>query len=191
MSTLGVPSAGVIKAEIKREKYKQLYKKVLRSTVYTLIIVAAIAVLIATLLLPVVQITGTSMEPSLVEGDIVALIKTDNLERGDLCAFYYSNKILIKRVIGKPGDVIIIDTDGTVYVNGTPIDEPYITDPGFGECDIEFPFTVPSGEYFMMGDKRQTSIDSRNSVIGTIPTDEIVGKIFLKIWPLNEFKFID
>ncbi len=155
----------------------------LKSTVYALVIVAAVAVIIATLILPVVQITGTSMEPTLEEGDIVVLIKTDDLERGDLCAFSYSNKILIKRVIGLPGDYIHIDADGNVFVNGKQIDEPYVTNKSLGDADIEFPYQVPENRYFMLGDHRDTSVDSRNSVIGCIATDQMVGKILFKLWP--------
>jgi len=118
-------------------------------------------------------------------------VKSSELERGDLCGFSYSNKVLIKRVIGLPGDVIAIDAEGTVYVNGEVIDEPYITEKGLGECDLEFPYTVPENEYFLMGDKRTTSIDSRSTVIGCIAKDQIIGRLFLKVWPLSELSFID
>lgn len=184
-------SAEAIESEIKREKYKLRYKRILKSAVYSLIVVAAIAALIATLVLPVLQISGTSMEPTLNNGEIVVLFKTSHLKRGDLCGFSYSNKILIKRVIGLPGDTIVIDKNGTVEVNGETLDEPYITEPGLGECDIEFPYTVPENEFFLMGDHRATSIDSRNTVIGCVPQDQIVGKIFLKVWPLSDFSFIN
>lgn len=180
------PSAEAVEAELKREKYKQRYKAILKSTVYTLIVVASIAVLIATLVLPVLQISGESMEPTLSNGDIAVLVKTKRFERGDLCAFYYSNKILIKRVIGLPGDQIVIDAEGTVYVNNEPIDEPYISDKAFGECDIEFPFEVPEEQLFVLGDKRSTSIDSRNTVIGCIARDDILGKIIFRVWPFGK-----
>ncbi len=180
-----MPSASDIEGEIKREAYKRRYKRVLKSTVYALIIVAAIAVLIATLVLPVVQITGTSMEPTLKEGDIVVLLKTDRLKQGDLCAFSYSNKILIKRVIGLPGDYIDIDGDGNVSVNGTLLDEPYVSNQSLGDSDISYPYQVPENHYFMMGDHRDTSIDSRNTVIGCISTEQMVGKILFTIWPLS------
>ena len=185
-----LPSVGEIKTELKRERNKIRYRRVLKSTVYALVIVAAVAALIATLVLPVLQISGTSMEPTLNNGEIVVLVKTANLKRGDLCGFSYSNKILIKRVIGEPGDVLVVDAEGNVWVNGTQLDEPYITDKSFGECDIEFPYTVPENEYFLMGDHRETSIDSRNSVIGCVPRDQIVGKIFLKVWPLKKISLI-
>ena len=188
---ISLPTVEALKAEIKREKIKQLYIKLLKSTIYALIVVAAIAVLIATLVLPVVQITGTSMEPGLSEGDIVVLVKTKHMERGDLCAFYYSNKVLIKRVIGLPGDYIEMDSQGNVYVNGELLEESYLTEKAFGECDIEFPYQVPESQYFVMGDQRATSIDSRSTVIGCVPYDQMVGKLFLRVWPFSKLAFID
>ncbi len=186
-----LPSVGAIETELKRERYKRRYKRILKSTVYALIIVAAVAVLIATLILPVLQISGTSMEPTLHDDDIVVLIKSKELKRGDLCGFYYSNKILIKRVIALPGEVISIDTEGNVVVNGEELNEPYVSEKGLGECDVEFPFEVPEGEYFLMGDHRQTSIDSRSSVIGCVARDEIIGRIVFKVWPLSDFGFLE
>jgi len=187
---MDLPSLEILKKELKREKYKRRFRRVLRLTVNNLIVVAAVAALIATLVLPVLQIAGTSMEPSLNDGDIVVLVKTDNLETGDLCAFYYSNKILIKRVIGVPGDYIYIDKEGTVFVNNIELEEPYINQKALGECDIEFPYQVTENNYFMMGDHRDTSIDSRSSIIGCIAEDQMIGKIICKVWPLSEFEFI-
>ncbi len=181
---IDVPSIEEVKTEIKRVRFKSRYFRILRSTINILIVTAAVAALIATLVLPVVQITGTSMEPTLSEGDIVVLMKTDSLHRGDLCAFAYSNKILIKRVIGLPGEFINIDNEGTVYINGEKIDEPYLITKGLGDTDIDFPFQVPDNQYFMLGDQRDTSVDSRNTVIGCITTDQMVGKILFKVWPL-------
>lgn len=184
-----LPSAKLIAAELKRERNRRRFRQIIKNAVYALIVVAAVAVLITTLILPVLQIAGTSMEPTLNNGEIVVLIKTDKLQRGDLCGFSYSNKILIKRVIGLPGDVIIIDPQGGVWINGELLEEPYISEPGLGECDIEFPYTVPEEAYFLMGDHRLTSIDSRSTVIGCIPKDQIIGKLFFKIWPLDKFEF--
>ncbi len=186
-----LPPIDALQKELKRERYKRRFRKLLRSTVNALIVVAAVAALVATLILPVLQISGTSMEPNLKDGNIVLLVKKKDLQTGDLCAFYYSNKILIKRVIATPGDYIWIEPDGTVFLNGNPLDEPYISRKALGECDVEFPYQVPENCYFVMGDKRETSIDSRSSVIGCIPDDQIVGKIFCKFWPLSEFEFID
>lgn len=185
-----MPQLDDLQKELKRERYKRRFRRMLRSTLYALIVVAAVAALIATLILPVLQIAGTSMEPNLNDGDIVLLVKSKNLDTGDLCAFYYSNKVLIKRIIGKPGDQIWIEADGTVFVNGEPLDEPYISKKALGECDVEFPYEVPENSYFVMGDRRETSIDSRSTVIGCVPKDQIIGKIFCKFWPLTEFKFI-
>lgn len=190
-SNQGLPPIDALQKELKREQYKRRFRKLLKSTVNALIVVAAVAALVATLILPVLQIAGTSMEPNLNDGDIVLLVKKKNLQTGDLCAFYYSNKILIKRVIATPGDYIWIESDGTVFLNGNPLDEPYISEKALGECDVEFPYQVPENCYFVMGDKRETSIDSRSSVIGCIPEDQIVGKIFCKFWPLSDFEFID
>ena len=186
-----VPQLDALQKELKRERYKRRFHRLLRSTVNALIVVAAVAALVATLILPVLQIAGTSMEPNLNDGDIVLLVKKKDLQTGDLCAFYYSNKILIKRVIATPGDYIWIESDGTVFLTGNPLDEPYISEKALGECDVEFPYQVPENCYFVMGEKRETSVDSRSSVIGCIPEDQIVGKIFCKVWPLSEFEFID
>jgi signal peptidase I len=186
-----LPAIDDLQAELKRERYKRRFRKLLRSTVNALIVVAAVATLVATLILPVLQIAGTSMEPTLNDGDIVLLVKKKDLQTGDLCAFYYSNKILVKRVIATPGDYIWLESDGTVYLNGEPLDEPYITQKALGECDVEFPYQVPENNYFVIGDQRETSVDSRSSVIGCIPEDQIVGKIFCKFWPLSEFEFVD
>jgi len=189
-STEELPAVDDLQKELKRERYKRRFRKILRRTLSALIVVAAVAALIATLILPVLQIAGTSMEPTLSDGDIVLLVKKKDMQKGDLCAFYYSNKILIKRVIATPGDYIWIEPDGTVFLNGKELKEPYVTKKALGECDIEFPYQVPESSYFVMGDKRESSIDSRSSVIGCIPKNQIVGKIFCKFWPLSEFKFI-
>lgn len=189
-NTIDFPSLEILKKELKRERYKRRFRRILRSTVNALIVVAAVAALIATLVLPVLQIAGISMEPNLNDGDVVVLMKTNRLSTGDLCAFYYSNKILIKRIIGAPGDFLWINDDGTVYLNGSELSEPYISQKSLGECDIEFPYQVPENYYFMMGDHRETSIDSRSSVIGCIAEDQIIGKILFRIWPLNDFLWV-
>ena len=186
-----IPTAEQIEAEILREKYNRKYKQVLRSTMYSLIVVAAVAVLVATLALPVLQISGSSMEPTLNDEEIVVLLKTTNLKREELCCFSYQNKLLIKRVIGLPGDKINIDENGNVYVNNELLDEPYVTDKALGECDITFPCYVTDNHYFVLGDHRSTSIDSRSSVIGLVSEDYIVGKIFFRIWPFDSISMVD
>ena len=186
---VSLPTKSQVETERKRYRRKKAYNKALRGTVYVLTIVAAVAVLIATLVLPVLQIEGTSMEPTLSNGDIVLLTKTTRFDRGDLCGFTRNNKLLIKRVIGLPGDWIEIDTDGTIYLNGEKLEEPYVERKALGECDLEFPFQVPQEQYFVVGDMRESSIDSRNTVIGCIPKDQIVGKVFFRIWPFKAIKF--
>lgn len=188
--TQALPELSALRQELRREKYKRRFRRLLKSTVDALIVVAAVAAIIATLVLPVLQIAGTSMEPTLNDGDIVILAKTDKLRTGDLCAFYYSNKILIKRVIAVPGDYLWIEPDGTVFVNGTELSEPYVDAPALGECDIEFPYQVPENAFFMMGDQRETSVDSRSSVIGCIQADHTIGKILFKLWPLSELEWL-
>lgn len=188
---LQFPTSVQIEKAIAKEKYSRKYKKVLKSTFSSLIVVAAIAVLIATLALPVLQIEGSSMEPTLKDDEIVVLLKTSRLQRGQLCCFSYQNKLLIKRIIGVPGDNIVIDENGFVFVNGELLDEPYIVDRAYGECDIEFPFIVTDNHYFILGDHRSTSIDSRSTVVGLVSGDQIVGKIFFKIWPFKEMGMID
>lgn len=180
-----IPSVELLETEIKRVKYRNRYRTVLKSTVYTLITVAAVAVLVATLWLPVLQIYGSSMTPTLQDGEIVFSVKTSNMEQGDVIAFYYNNKILVKRVIAGPGDWVNIDEDGTVYVNDVELDEPYLTEKAFGDADIELPYQVPDGKVFVMGDQRATSVDSRHTTVGCVTEEQIVGKIIFRIWPLE------
>ena len=186
---VSLPTKKQVETERKRYRRQKAYNKALSGTVYVLTIVAAVAVLIATLVLPVLQIEGTSMEPTLYNGDIVLLMKTNRFDRGGLCGFTWNNKLLIKRVIGVPGDWIEIDTDGTVYLNGEKLDEPYVEQKALGECDLEFPYQVPQEQYFVIGDMRESSIDSRNTVIGCIPKDQIVGKVFFRVWPFSRLRF--
>ena len=186
-----LPTKKQIETERKRYRRQKAYNKALSGTVYVLTIVAAVAVLIATLVLPVLQIEGTSMSPTLANGDIVLLTKTTSFDRGELCGFSWNNKLLIKRVIGLPGDWIEIDTDGTVYLNGEQLDEPYAEQLAVGECDLEFPFQVPQEQYFVLGDMRESSIDSRNTLIGCVEKDQIVGKVFFRIWPFKTIRIFE
>ncbi|MBQ3194546.1 MAG: signal peptidase I [Oscillospiraceae bacterium] len=185
------PSVSELETELRRVKYQRRYNTVLKSTVYTLITVAAVAVLVATLWLPVLQIYGSSMTPTLEDGQIVFSVKTGSMEQGDVIAFYYNNKILIKRVIANPGDWVNITEDGTVYVNDWLLEEPYLTEKAFGDADIEFPYQVPDGKIFVMGDHRATSADSRHTAVGCVAPDQIVGRIVFRVWPLNQIGFIE
>ena len=180
-----MPSTQQLEAELNRVKYRSRYRSVFRSTVYTLITVAAVSILVATLWLPVLQIYGSSMTPTLQDGEIIFSVKTSEFEPGEIVAFYYNNKILVKRVICGPGDWIDIDEDGTVYVNEVRLEEPYLTEKTLGDCNIDLPFQVPDGKVFVMGDHRSTSVDSRNTAVGCVAQEQIVGKIIFRIWPLN------
>lgn len=182
-----MPSLEQMEAEVKRLRYRSRYRSVLRSTFYSLVVVAAIAVLIATIWLPVLQIYGESMTPTLDEGDIVVSIKGSDFEQGDLIAFYLGNKILVKRCIAGPGQWVDIDKDGNVYVDDRLLNEPYLTERSFGDCNIDLPYQVPENRYFCMGDHRATSVDSRHTEVGCVSEEQIVGKIAFRVWPLTGF----
>ena len=184
---LTLPTPQQLEQELGRVKYRKRYRRVLRSTIYTLITVAAVAVLVATLLLPVLQIYGSSMAPTLSDRDIVLTLKTSKLESGDVVAFYYNNKILVKRVIAQAGDWIDITPEGDVYVNGELLDEPYLDEKALGDCNIELPYQVPESRIFVMGDHRSISVDSRNTAVGCVAEEQIVGKLIFRVWPLSLF----
>lgn len=187
VSVENIPELSQLEAELNRENYKRRYRTVLRSTIYSLIVVAACAILVAVLWMPVLRIYGTSMTPTINAGEIVISLKGSKFQRGDLVAMYYSNKLLVKRVIAFPGEWINIDEDGNVYINEEPLDEPYLTEKALGDCDIELPYQIPDDHYFVMGDHRSVSADSRSSVIGSIPSEDIVGRIVFRVWPMEVF----
>jgi signal peptidase I len=181
------PSLDQLEAELKRSQYKRKYGKTVRSTLFSLVVVAAIAVLVATLWMPVLRISGSSMVPTLSEGQVVITVKTSNLQAGDIVAFYQGNKLLIKRYIAGPGQWVNIDAEGNVSVDGELLDEPYLVEKAYGETNIELPYQVPENRYFLMGDNRDVSVDSRNTSVGAVAEDQVVGKVVFRIWPLSEF----
>lgn len=182
-------TSGVIEEELKRIDYRTRYIKLLKNTVFILIVVAAISTIIASFVISVLEINGASMNPTLDEGQLVVAYRSD-IEKNDLVAFYQGNKILVKRVIARQGDFVNITDDGDVFVNGKVVKEPYVNKKSLGNTDIEYPYQVPDGHYFVLGDKRDTSIDSRNSAIGAVSKEDILGKVVIRIWPLNKLGII-
>lgn len=189
--TPDTPTVDQLKSELERVTYQKRYRSVLRSTVYTLLISAACAVLIATVFLPILQIYGSSMTPTLGEGDIVVSVKGMDFEVGDLISFYVGNKLLVKRYIAGPGQWVDIDDEGNVYVDDVLIDEPYVFEKALGDCNIELPYQVPESRYFVLGDHRISSVDSRNTSVGCVGEDQIVGKIVFRIWPFSRFGAVE
>ena len=185
------PTSQEVEQELGREQFKRRYQKTLRSTIFALVTAAAAAVLVATLWLPVLRIYGSSMEPTFEEGQIVLSLKESELELGDVVAFYYGNKVLLKRVIAGPGSWVDIKEDGTVYVDGQILDEPYLSEKAYGISDLEYPYQVPEDTYFLMGDHRETSVDSRHSSVGCISQDQIVGRVVFRVWPFEVFGTVE
>lgn len=184
------PTVEQLEGELLRDRHKRSYRSTLLSTISALVIVAAIAVLVSMLALPVLQVVGESMTPSLFQGEIVVAPKGTAFQKGDVIAFYYNNKILVKRVIANAGEWVNIDADGNVFINDVPLEEPYITEKAFGDCNITLPYQVPDGKIFVMGDHRATSSDSRNTAVGCVSQEQVVGRVVLRIWPLNRISFI-
>ena len=190
-TAVNIPSIEQIESERDRLRYRSRYSRTLKSTIAVLVVVAALAVLIATLWMPVLRIYGTSMVPTLSDGQIVISVKTESFEPGDIAAFYLGNKLLIKRYIAGPGEWVNLDEAGNVYLNGEPLDEPYLTEKSFGQTDIELPYQVPDERYFLMGDNRDVSVDSRNTSVGCVAKEQIVGKVVFRIWPLRDFGSVE
>ena len=186
-ASVELPTTEQIEKERARLRHKSRYSRTLRSTIAILVVVAAVAVLVATLWMPVLRIYGSSMAPTLEDGQIVISLKTTDFKTGDIAAFYYGNKLLIKRYIAGASDWVYIDEDGTVSVNSIELDEPYLAEKALGQTDIELPYQVPDKRYFLMGDNRESSVDSRNTAVGCASDDQIVGKVVYCIWPLDRF----
>lgn len=184
---MDLPTAEQLEQELKRLKYRHSFAFTLRSTVASLIVVAAIAVMISTMIMPVLRVTGTSMTPTLQNDQVIICNKLAECQKGDVVAFYYNNKVLIKRVIGVAGDIIDISGDGVVSVNGEPLDEPYVSELALGECDIELPYQVPDNRIFVMGDHRSVSIDSRSTSVGCVAIENVIGKVLLRVYPIDSF----
>lgn len=182
---VSLPSPEQVSRAYQQDQYRKRYKRAFISTLSVLAVIAAVAVLVSTLFLPVIQVSGNSMEPTLSDGDVLVLLKSKHYERSQLCCISWQNKMLLKRIIGLPGDVVSIDIEGNVSVNGVLLDEPYVSDKTLGECDVTFPCQVPEGKVFVLGDHRSTSIDSRSSEIGCVDQDQIVGFVLFQVWPIG------
>lgn len=177
--------------ELDRVNKNLKFRQTLRTTIFGLLVVAAVIILLATLYLPVLRIYGSSMTPALNEGDIVLAVKNKDYDRGDVVGLYYGNKLLVKRIVGKPGEEVDFDSDGNVYINNETLKESYTEDKSYGDVTIRLPYKVPEERYFVLGDHRDTSVDSRNKVLGALPQDQIIGKIVFRVWPLSSFGRID
>ena len=185
--TSGAPSRAQLEAELNKEKSRTNYLRAVRNTIFSLVVVAAAAVIVAMLVLPVLQIQGTSMTETLQDQDIVVALRGSKYETGDVIAFYYNNNILVKRVIASSGQWVNITDDGTVYVDNVRLDEPYVSEKALGDCNIQLPYQVPDGKIFVMGDHRSTSLDSRNTSLGCISDDMVVGRLLIRAWPITKF----
>ncbi len=186
----GNPTVEQLESELRRERHRRSYRSTLLSTISALVIVAAVAVLVSMLALPVLQVVGESMTPSIYQGEIVVAPRGTAFQKGDVIAFYYNNKILVKRVIANAGEWVNIDADGNVFINDVPLEEPYLTEKALGDCNITLPYQVPDGKIFVMGDHRATSSDSRNTAVGCVAQEQVVGRVVLRVWPLDRISVI-
>jgi len=184
------PTAEQMRGELKRIRYQHTYWRTLRSTITSLLLAAAL-VMSAVVLLPVIRMTGDSMAPTVNRGDILIALRGDEMKRGDLVVFYTEGKkMLLKRVVAMSGDHVEIDEAGVLSVNGEAQHEPYVSFRSIGECDLEFPYTVPNGSIFVLGDNRELSLDSRSNAIGCVKQEQIIGRAAVRVWPLDSFEVL-
>ena len=181
-----IPTAEQLKKELNRRRYQKSFASTLKNTLTSFMAAAAAAVLLSELVLPAVRVTGTSMEPTLYSDQIVLCNKLQTAKRGDIIALYYNKKLLLKRVIAVAGDTVDIDENGNVTLNGEALNEPYIQSAALGECDIEFPYQVKENRWFVMGDNRAVSVDSRVSAFGCVSDENILGVVRLRIYPFDQ-----
>ena len=186
MNTRILPSLDELNAELKRSRYRRRYKAALRGTTVILILIAVAAMAASFLFLSVMQVDGTSMSPLLQNGDIIVALKGSQVLTGDVAAFYFNDKLLVKRVIAQGGDEVSILPNGTVSVNGATLDETYVSEKTLGDCDITFPYQVPAERLFVLGDQRSVSLDSRHDAIGCVAPEQMIGRVVLRIWPLKQ-----
>ena len=187
----GVPPPEEVEAELNRVNYRAAYHRALRSTFCVLLTIAAAVVLLSALVLPVFRVSGTDMSPTLTTDQLVVSLRRAQVQRGDVIAFYYNKKIQIKRVIAVGGDVVSVDVHGNVTVNDQPLEEPYLTEKAYGECDIAYPYCVSEGKVFVMGDHRDISIDSRHTEVGCVAQEQIIGKVILRVWPFDTIRVLE
>lgn len=185
-----IPSLSEIEDERLRYHIRKRYGRIIRNTIGTLLVVAAIAILVASLILPVFRTTGSSMNPTLDDGQIVVSLNGSKFDHGDIVSFYIGNKVLVKRVIAGPGEWVDIDRKGNVFVDGQLIDENYVLEKAFGKCDISFPLQVGKNQWFLLGDNRENSVDSRLTEVGCVTKEQIIGRVFFRVWPLSKFGFV-